>query len=285
MYVVRKRGLGDVLWIEPVVRELAGRHRKVIVYTKYPELFDHYPLPNVVFKKDLSVIEKIGWRLERFLHTSFLFIDLDGAYERTPKMHFLSAYQRKAGLTIKNEYPRLYLTEAEKASRPAGGPYVILHLETEGDKNYRRVYGVDWNLVVRHLHEKGFAVWQLGKKPPEISGAPLLKTSLREMIPVIGNAAFFIGLDSGPSHIAASLGIPSLIFFGAVDPAYRHFSDLFKGRILQQPCEYAGCYHEGPPGIEPVCRLVGAHGIPKCSVHTTEFVLKNIDLLIKAYNE
>ena len=282
-YVVRKRALGDVLWIEPVIRQLAAEYRKIVVYTKYPELFDHYPLPNVVFKKELSLLEKIAWRIERTFHSSFLFIDLDRSYELDPKVHFLTAYQRKAGLPATSEYPRLYLSEQEKAWRPADGRYVILHLESLTDKNYRKVYGIDWPEVVRNLQKRGYSVFQLGKTPPDIAGAPPLKTSIRQMIAALSNASFFIGIDSGPSHIAASLGIPSLIFFGAVNPTYRHFLNLFRGRILQQPCEYAGCYHEAEPGTEPSCRLVGDEGIPKCSLHTTEYVLNNIDLLANEY--
>jgi ADP-heptose:LPS heptosyltransferase len=102
------------------------------------------------------------------------------------------------------------------------------------------------------------------------------------MIGIISGAAFFIGIDSGPSHMAAALNIPSLIFFGAVNPDFRHFRDLLRGRFLQQFCEYAGCYHESSES-KPICRLVGNEGIPKCSLHTTEYVLNNIDLLIKDY--
>jgi ADP-heptose:LPS heptosyltransferase len=275
--------LGDVLWIEPVVRQLAAKYRKVVVYTKYPELFANYPLPNVVVKKELSILEKIVWRLERFLHVRFFFIDLENAYEKEPRAHFLLAYQHKAGLPAKEEYPRLYLSDQERVYRPVDGPYVLLHLESLADKNYRKVFGVDWSVVAQHLQARGFQPLQLGKAPPDIPGAPALKSSVRQMIAAISHASLFIGIDSGPSHIAASLGTPSLVFFGAVNPAYRHFPRLFKGRFLQQPCEFAGCYHEGKAGIQPSCRWVGDQGIPKCSLHSTEYVLNNIDLLAGEY--
>ena len=119
--------------------------------------------------------------------------------------------------------------------------------------------------------------------PPEIDGVQTVKTTIREMISLINGSSFFIGIDSGPSHIAASLGIPALIFFGAVNPSYRHFSQLFKGSFLQQYCEFAGCYHEQVSATGVECRLVGDNGIPKCSLHTTEYVISNIDLLIKKF--
>lgn len=102
------------------------------------------------------------------------------------------------------------------------------------------------------------------------------------MMVVIKKSSLFIGIDSGPSHIAASLGTPSLLFFGAINPDYRHFRELLKGHILQQACEFAGCYHTSQKE-EVDCRLVGNSGIPKCSLHTTEYVKGQIDSVIKAY--
>jgi ADP-heptose:LPS heptosyltransferase len=284
VYLIRKRALGDVLWIEPIIRQLAAQNRKIVVYTKYNGIFLNYPIPNVVFRSSLTKWEKIPMLLERLFRLSFFFIDLDRSYERDPKIHFLFAYQDKAGLTRKEEYPKLYLSEHEKAYQPpVPGKYVILHLESLAEKNYRKVFGIRWETVIKHVTDKGFTVIQIGKSPTPIPGTLLVKTDLREMIALINKASFFIGIDSGPSHLAASLQIPSLIFFGAVNPEFRHFKGLFKGRILQQYCEFAGCFHESPDPTYHTCRLVGDQGIPKCSLHTTEYVLNNIDLLISDY--
>jgi ADP-heptose:LPS heptosyltransferase len=286
VYLIRKKSLGDVLWIEPVIRQFAAHHKKVIVFTKHPELFENYPLPNVHFVKDLSKLEKVLWGLENWFPLTRFFVSLDGAYEKNPKTHVLYAYQQKAGLPITHEYPRLYLSQEEKRFRPSEvgeRKYVVLHLESLAERNYRKVYGVEWEKVVSALSAKGFVVIQVGKDPLSISGTLHVKTSLREAIGIISGAAFFIGIDSGPSHLAAALGVPSIIFFGAVNPDFRHFRDLFKGRFLQQFCEYAGCYHESVETKKPFCRLVGNEGIPKCSLHTTEYVLDNIEKLIRDY--
>ncbi len=284
VYVVRKRALGDVLWIEPVVRQLAATNKKVIVYTKYPDLFLNYPLSNVVFKSKIGFFEKLLWKAESFLKASLFVIDLEMASEKNPRIHFLHAYQQKAGLPMVMEYPKLYLSKEE--SKPAATSqrkYVLLHLESLTDKNYRKVYGVNWEDITKNLESKGFLIVQIGKESLNIPGTIHVKTSIREMISLINKSSFFIGIDSGPSHIASALGIPSLIFFGAVNPDLRHFRNLFKGYFLQQYCEYAGCYHETISVSGPSCRLVGDGGIPKCSLHTTEYVLRYIDLLIQEY--
>lgn len=286
VYLVRKRALGDVLWIEPVIRALAARNKKVIVYTTVNELFANYPLSNVVFRNKLNIFEKACRAIEFFCKTAFFFIDLDNAYEEKPKEHFLHAYEEKAGLPLTREYPSLYLNiEEEKRPSLPEGKYAVLHLESMTAKNYRKVYGVDWEKVAGHIRQKGLTLYQVGNNPPPIPGVTHIKTSIREMIRLIRHSSFFIGLDSGPSHIAASLGIPSLIFFGAVKPELRHFPELFKGHFLQQYCEFAGCYHDITNSrYGPDCKLVGNEGIPKCSLHTSGYVTEHIDRLITEYS-
>ena len=47
-----------------------------------------------------------------------------------------------------------------------------------------------------------------------VSGAPL-----SEIKRLIGGASMFVGNDSGPAHLAAALGVPSVVIFGASDAA------------------------------------------------------------------
>jgi ADP-heptose:LPS heptosyltransferase len=283
IYLVRKRALGDVLWIEPVIRQLATRYKKVIVHTKHNDLFLNYPLSNVIFREKMGLAEKLLWKLESVFNTSTLTISLEKAYEKRPEMHFLNAYQLQAGLPQTREYPKLYLSEEElKKDLVAAPKYAVLHIESFSDKNYRKVFGIDWNNVVQYLNEKGYTVVQLGKNPAPLANVQHVSTSIREMMVVIKKSSLFIGIDSGPSHIAASLGTPSLLFFGAINADYRHFRELLKGHILQQACEYAGCYHTSQKE-EVDCKLVGNSGIPKCSLHTNEYVRSQIDSVIKEF--
>lgn len=284
IYLIRKRALGDVLWIEPVIRQLAARYKKVIVHTKSNVLFENYPLPNVVFKEELNFAEKLLWKLESFFKTSRFCISLEMAYEKRPNMHFLNAYQQQAGLPFTREYPQLHLSKEElQQNLVPAEKYAVLHIESFSNKNYRKVYGVDWNNVAQYLIGKGFTVVQLGKAPAPIEDVQHIPTTIREMMVVIKKSSLFIGIDSGPSHLAASLGTPALLFFGAVNPNNRHFPELLKGHILQQACEFAGCYHEAANMEEVDCKLVGNKGIPKCSLHSTEYVRDQIDSVIKEY--
>jgi ADP-heptose:LPS heptosyltransferase len=210
---------------------------------------------------------------------------LDGIYEASPKMHMLHAYQRYFNLPVTNEYPRLYLSKEEQ--QPIDGlpaKYMVLHLEPNAPLNYRKVYGVEWEEVVDHIKSKGIEVIITGNNPEPLKGTRLFKGSLRELMRLINHAQFFMGVDSGPSHIAAGLGKPALLFFGSVNPNYRHFLESFKGAILQQPCEFAGCYHEVISGKGQSCKLVGDAGIPKCCIHTAAGVNAQVDAVISNHS-
>lgn len=271
--------MGDVLWIEPIIRQLASQYKKVVVHTRNNVLFENYPLPNVVFKSRQSIFEKLLSRLALWTKVP-RYINLDMAYERNPKVHFLHAYQMKSSLPQTIEYPKLHLTKQEEQQCLVDSKYVVLHLDSESDKNFRRVFGVDWNKIVRYLSEKGYKVVQVGAASSNIENVEYLKTDLRQMMSLIVQSSMFIGIDSGPSHVAASLNVPSLIFFGAVNPLFRHFPELFNGYFLQQPCEFSGCFHTQTDTSTLECRLVGDKGIPKCSLHSDAYVIQHIDLLI-----
>lgn len=275
-YLIRKRALGDVLWIEPIIRSLALKYKSLIVHTKYNELFDNYPLQNIKFKNKLSFIERFLILIEKRFNTSFISINLDGSYEKHPLIHFLNAYQLETGLPQSREYPQIYLTEDEK-KRTIEDPYIVLHIESFSDKSYRQVYGINWNIVVSQLKAKGYKIFQVGLTDSSIIGTQNIKTNIRELISLIYNCDLFIGIDSGPSHIASSLGVNSIIFFGGIDPFLRHFPELLNGIILKQACANFNCFHKGIDSDSFICKALTDEGIPKCCLFDTEYIISKIN--------
>jgi ADP-heptose:LPS heptosyltransferase len=282
-YIRRMRAIGDVVWIEPIIEEFARKKKEVIVITDFPILFDNYPYPNVVFKTAFK--KKKKWLLFVLrLFKKDVYINLNRSYEKRPKQHILHAYQEVAGLPIKRCYPKLYLSEAEKKLFAHLPKYVVIHIETFR-KNFRDIYGVDWQIIINYLKDKGFITVVIAQEKPDLQNIYYYSTSLREVLALIYNAAFFIGLDSGPSHFAAALKIPSIIFFGSVNPSFRHFLEQAKIIIMQQDCEFAGCYHDAKRTEGGgSCKLVGNEGIPKCSLHSNFALISKIDELIATHN-
>jgi len=234
IYLVRKRALGDVLWIEPIINELSNRYKKVVVISRFNDLFLYYPVPNVVFKADLSLFEKLAYHLERILGVSLFFINLELSYEKKPKLHLLHAYQTIAQLPIKEVYPNLFLSDKEKIADRELGKYVVLHIVSFTTKNYRKVFGIDWDEVVSFFNQKGYKVVVVGDDNNALTNTITFNKSIRQLISLIYNCSLFVGIDSGPSHIATSLKKPAIIFFGAVNPQYRHFTNLLDKTIIMQ---------------------------------------------------
>jgi lipopolysaccharide heptosyltransferase II len=51
-----------------------------------------------------------------------------------------------------------------------------------------------------------------------IAAHPVTDLTLKEVIALLRQAALFVGNDSGPAHIAAAVGCPTVVIFGASDP-------------------------------------------------------------------
>jgi heptosyltransferase-1 len=86
-----------------------------------------------------------------------------------------------------------------------------------------------------------------------IEPAPDLETLRR----VIGTASVVAANDSGPAHLAAALGIPSVTLYGAtrpehngtIGPAQVHLAAVFPC----SPCRSRVCSYRGPAAVTPAC--------------------------------
>lgn len=275
IHIKRTRAIGDVIWTEPIVRHFTDQGKRVNIVTHYPEIFENYPSEHLVINE--PIFQENRKKADSFENR---FVDLDMAYEENPKMHILQAYQKQAliqGMDLC--YPKLHLSKEEQRSL-FSQDYAVLHLE-RNSLNFRNVYGIDWQEVVGFLQKLGLIVLQISHIGKDTYGQWVQTESLRKIMSVIYNSKLFIGLDSGPSHIAASLGIPSILFFGSVNPRFRHLHS-FNGIILQSPCPSAHCYHEVISHRGQPCRFVNHHEAPPCCIQSTGKVLEAIDSLSKS---
>ncbi len=277
LYILRKAALGDVLWVEPVIRTLALQNRNMIVVTDFPVLFQNYPFPHVQFVHNNVKAYKRAAKLLHWCRLKNHVVYLNDTYEKQPHMHFLHAYQQVAGIPVCDEYPRLYLTEAEKERFAHLPPYAVIHLETTSSWNHRQVYGIDWQEIVDYLHSMGVTPYFIARNPTTEQLPYFIDVDVRGMMSLLYHARLFIGIDSGPSHLAASLRVPSVIFFGSINPWYRHFKGLFRGIIMQQACEFANCYHRPQKRKKDYsCLIVQNEDSPKCCVFTSQNVIDAI---------
>ncbi|MGH9332447.1 MAG: glycosyltransferase family 9 protein, partial [Vicinamibacteria bacterium] len=72
------------------------------------------------------------------------------------------------------------------------------------------------------------------------------KTSVGELMGVLSELAMFLCNDSGPMHLAASLGIPTLAIFGPTDP--KETGPLGpRARFVREPVECSPCIYRDCP--------------------------------------
>ncbi|HPB28399.1 MAG TPA: lipopolysaccharide heptosyltransferase II [Acidobacteriota bacterium] len=67
------------------------------------------------------------------------------------------------------------------------------------------------------------------------------RTTLDELVPLIGSCHLFVSNDSGPMHVAAAFQIPQLALFGSTDPvATGPFSP--RAVVVKKPVECSPCF-------------------------------------------
>lgn len=77
---------------------------------------------------------------------------------------------------------------------------------------------------------------QMNSKPIDLTG----KTDLAELVAVLSLVNLLVTNDTGPAHIAAALGRPTLVIFGPTNPlTTRPFSPY--GEIIREPPDCAPC--------------------------------------------
>lgn len=100
------------------------------------------------------------------------------------------------------------------------------------------------------------------------------KTSLvRQLIALIEHACLFIGGDTGPTHIASCIGIPTIAIFGPKDPViyapYDRNALVVRKDIPCSPCEKRKCDHVTcinvitPEDVLSVIRDIGKFKVEK----------------------
>jgi lipopolysaccharide heptosyltransferase I len=93
------------------------------------------------------------------------------------------------------------------------------------------------------LEQAGREIVQSCKRARPISLAG--KTGLRELAAVLSRAALMLTCDSGPMHIAAAQGTPTLAVFGATDPRrtgpFGQLENVVKGECELMPCLKRRC--------------------------------------------
>lgn len=161
-----------------------------------------------------------------------------------------------AGLEIFDDQPQLELVD-DAATGFKGSlhrPYIVIHARSnEMDREWS---DEKWRQLIRILHaETGHPIVEVGTERPVISGDTNAEVSLvgqqtiTELCALIRGCSLFIGVDSGPAHIANAFQVNSMVLIGW----YRIFRNYvpYSG-WLARTADISVLHYDGPLSDLPV---------------------------------
>lgn len=262
----RSAALGDIISLEPIMRYYYMKGYSIVL--DVPESFFEIFLWHYFPIKHIS-------KFDRGRITPEKEIDFDLAYEIKPRQNHIKSYFEIAGiydyelsnpqLLQHNDQPNFF------------NKYVCVHID-ERETPDRNIYNIDWKKVEKHLHSMGYFVLQIGKNKHEKIGQEINTASVGVLKFIISGCDFFIGVDSGPAHIAMAYNKPCILFFGSVNPDYI-YTDTSNAIILQGNCDNSYCWHSENGGTSGVpCKYEGTkQHLQCCSTNTWEDVVDAIN--------
>ena len=145
-----------------------------------------------------------------------------------------------AGLPVLTDAPELRVDPqaAEAVARLNLSPrLIVIHCASnEASRDWPRA---NWAaLLDQILREPGLSVAEIGLHPAVITEASARrrtlcgKLTIQQTAAVLSKATLFIGIDSGPAHLANAVGVPAVILLGG-----------YKGFVGYMP--YSGGYQDG----------------------------------------
>lgn len=272
--ITRKGAMGDVIALEPVLHYFFKKGYKVALNTLQPffNLFvAHY------FK--VHHPRELDGRIE------YKEYNLDMAYEVQPKRLHLDSYYEMCDVPLEERVyrnPRLSMSFNPRTGR-LFYKYVVIHNDVR-EQASRNIAGINWAIVTHDLKKHGYTVFQIGVGQHEkIPGATYMATPSEPMLMwLVGGADIFIGIDSGPGHIAIAYEVPSIIFYGSVDPKYL-IPDLSNviaiNNHTKNVCEKPFCWPESIGCVGTKCYIDNEK--PPCNIFDTDEVIMAISHLIK----
>ena len=136
-------------------------------------------------------------------------------------------------LAIEDAQPRIYLNDIPY-DVPFEKPYWVIH--TKSNAGFRDWTDENWhNLLTKIIAKWNVNIIEIGHvNPVNFAHKNFIslvgQTSLPETMKIMKGASFFIGLDSGPTHLANAFMLPGLILNGEFlnFKTYMSYSGMYK---------------------------------------------------------
>jgi heptosyltransferase-3 len=249
--------LGDMVASEPILLRLnqkfGNTHITWITNKKLFPLYENHPMVDLLFEQKFTLLSYLLQKSNPFNH--YFNLHLSGF--RKDEMSGISISNTKADqlninlsnyydhhnlleialklcdLVIEDAQPQIYLDKVAY-NAPFEKPYWIIHCKSNA--GFRDWTDENWcHLLSNIIDTWKVNIIEIGHVNPlnfthENFISLVGKTSLSETMKIIRGASFFIGLDSGPTHIANACMIPGLIINGEFlnFKTYMSYSGMYK---------------------------------------------------------
>jgi heptosyltransferase-3 len=297
--IIRTEHFGDIVAAEPISRYVRGKYpdAHIVWFVKpaFHELVDHNPAVNEVHKefcvterKELMAanifdqVFELQFRNNNHCPKCQVFVENPVAIERDINIfnyfdygNLLQVFAQTGGLIPEktafpaDDQPRLYLQPSHREKVDAlnlPDKYIVLHCRSNYEpKDWP---AAQWEQLIKWLAvHYDYQLIEIGLESNLKVTVPAYRNlcgqlSILETAEVIRRAAFFIGLDSGPSHLGNATGTFGIILMGALN----NFHDY-------NP--YSGGY-----GREANAVFVRKHGVP-CAALPFEFVKEKVKTVLE----
>lgn len=252
-------GWGDVFCALPAVLQIQKDHPSAHVCVRIKQPFIAYifdAIPNVhveigstlspeEFKQRESENDRL-FRLENIAFTEAQLLGREIASSVGVEFNPQAAEEHLKRLVLKNKQPLGSKIEAKS-------PLAIIHADySRPDWEGRGPAPALFHETVAELRSRNYHVVAIGSETSNeelVSLANLCTenrlgaTSFPEMLELIGRADLFVGIDSGPIHIAQHLGTKTFAVFGATLPTARLFRWEKTDVYMNWSLDCLGCYH------------------------------------------
>ena len=252
--ILRLRSLGDCVLTTPAL-DILKRYRPdlrlaIFVENRFREIFEGNPDLAEIHPPELAWLRRFRPQLCLNLHggtRSAWMTELSGARYRAGFGHYRQQFvynvpipRAQAILHVDRtvhtaehlasaifflgapvgEIPRAKLVPGGGAPPTPEPAYAVIHaVAATPEKTWAAEHFL---AIADHLTQSGLSPVFIGAGDDDL--APFrqfrtLQSSLSEIKRQLASAALFVGNDSGPAHMAAAFGVPSIVIFGPSDPA------------------------------------------------------------------
>jgi heptosyltransferase-3 len=297
--IIRTEHFGDIVAAEPISRHVRNEYpdAHIVWFVKpvFHELVDHNPAVNEVHRefcvterKELMAanifdqVFELQFRNNNHCPKCQVFVENPVAIERDINIfnyfdygNLLEVFAQTGGLIPgktafpADDQPRLYLQQSHREKVDGLNlpeKYIVLHCRSNYEpKDWP---AAQWEQLIKWLAvHYDYQLIEIGLESNLNVTDPAYRNlcgqlSILETAEVIRRAAFFIGLDSGPSHLGNAAGTFGIILMGALN----NFHDY-------NP--YSGGY-----GREENAVFVRRHGVP-CAALPFEFVKEKVKTVLE----